>query len=153
MSLINAELVRANPRLDGLDREGLKELIKQAKDALNPCYKISDDYRVIGNVMLFAEDHSSGDYNHLPQEGKELVDEFGESWLYDQICSHGFYGNEADDGADLDAVIKEYKFVKKHVDAFIKAAEEAKRHGADTVVRCNADNFHYNTVEGYEDND
>lgn len=60
-------------------------------------------------------------------------------------------GNKADDGASLDAVLKEYKFVKKHVDAFIKAAEEAKRRGADTVVRCNADNFHYNTVEGYED--
>jgi hypothetical protein len=150
MSLINTELVRTNPRLDGLDRDGLKDLIKQAKEALNPCYKISDDYRVIGNAMLFAEDHTSGDYNHLPQEGKDLVDEFGESWLY-EICSHGFYGNDADDGADLNEVLKQYKFVKKHVDAFIKAAEEAKRRGADTIVCCNADNFHYNTVEGYED--
>jgi hypothetical protein len=87
----------------------------------------------------------------LPKEGKDIVDEFGESWFYDSLCSHGFYGNEASDGADLDAVLKEYKFVKKHVDAFIKAAEEAKRRGADTIVRCNADNFHYNTVEGYED--
>lgn len=151
MSLINAELVRANPRLDGLDREGLKELIKQAKDALNPCYKISDDYRVIGNVMLFAEDHSSGDYDNLPKEGKDIVDEFSKDWFYDALCTYGFSGNEANDGADLDAVLKEFKFVKKHVDAFIKAAEEAKRHGADTIVRCNADDFHYNTVKGYEE--
>ncbi len=153
MSLINAELVRSNPRLDGLDREGLKDLIKQAKEALNPRYKISDDYYVAGNVMLFAEDHTSGDYSHLPQEGKDLVDEFGENWFYDSICSHAFYGNEADDGYDLDDVLKQYKFVKKHVDAFIKAAEEAKRRGADTIVRCNADDFHYNTLDGYEDND
>ena len=153
MSLINTELVRANPRLDGLDREGLKDLIKQAKEALNPRYKISDDYYVAGNVMLFAEDHTSGKYDHLPQEGKDLVDEFGENWFYDSICSHAFSGNEADDGYDLDDVLKQYKFVKKHVDAFIKAAEEAKRHGADTIVRCNADDFHYNTLDGYEDND
>lgn len=66
MSIINAELVRANPRLDGLDREGLKDLIKQAKEALNPRYNISDDYCVAGNVMLFAANHSSGDYRHLP---------------------------------------------------------------------------------------
>ena len=33
MSLINTKLVRANPRLDGLDREGLKDLIRQAKEA------------------------------------------------------------------------------------------------------------------------
>lgn len=151
MSLINAELVRANPRLDGLDRNGLKDLIKQAKEALNPRYKISDDYYVAGNVMLFAEDHSSGDYNHLPKEGKDLVDEFGPSWLYDQICSYGFSGNEADDGDDLDDVLKQYKFVKKHVDAFIKAAEEAKRHGANTIIRCNADDFQYSTLDGYED--
>ena len=151
MSLINTELVRANPRLDGLDRDGLKDLINQAKEALNPRYKISDDYYVAGNVMLFAEDHSSGDCNHLPKEGKDIVDEFGESWIYDAFCSHGFTGNEADDGADLDAVLKEYKFVKKQVDAFIKAAEEAKRRGADTIVRCNADEFDYNSLEGYED--
>lgn len=153
MSIINTELVRANPRLDGLDRNGLKDLIKQAREALNPRYIISNDYCVAGNVMLFAADHSSGDYNHLPKEGKDLVDEFGENWLYDRICYHGFSGNEADEGADLDDVLKEYKFVKKHVDAFIKAAEEAKRHGADTIIRCNADDFRYSTLEGYEDDD
>lgn len=152
MSLINADLVRANPRLDGLDREGLKDLIKQAKEALNPRYTISEDYCVAGNVMIFAEDHSSGDYEHLPQEGKDIVDEFDNNWLYG-ICSHGFSGNDADDGADLNAVLKEYKFIKKHVDAFIKAAEEARRRGADTIVHCNADDFHYNTVEGYDDED
>ena len=151
MSLINTTLVRANPRLDGLDRAGLKDLIKQATEALNPRHKISDDYYVAGNVMLFAENHSSGDYDHLPPEGKELVDEFDDTWLYSRICSHGFSGNEADDGADLDDVLKQYKFVKKHVDAFIKAAEEAKRHGADTIVRCDPDDFCYNTLDGYED--
>lgn len=140
MSLINTTLVRANPRLDGLDRAGLKDLIKQAKEALNPRHKISDDYYVAGNVMLFAENHSSGDYEHLPQEGKDIVDEFDNNWLYG-ICSHAFSGNEADVGADLDDVLKQYKFVKKHVDAFIKAAEEAKRHGADTIVRCDPDDF------------
>ena len=151
MSLINTELVRANPRLDGLDRDGLKELIKQAKEALNPRYKISDDYCVAGNVMLFAANHSSGDYDNLPQEGKAIVDEFDNNWLYNQLCTRGFSGNEADDGADLDDVLKEYKFVKKHVDAFIKAAEEAKRHGADTIVRCDPDDFCYNTLDGCED--
>ena len=152
MSLINAELVRANPRLDGLDRDGLKDLIKQAKEALNPRYKISDDYYVAGNVMLFAENnHSSGNYDHLPKEGKDLVDEFGHDWLYDQICSYAFTGDAADEGDNIDDVIKQYKFVKKHVDAFIKAAEEAKRHGADTIVRCNADDFHYDSLDGYED--
>ena len=151
MSLINSELVRSNPRLEGLDRDGLKDLIKQAKEALNPRYKISDDYYVAGNVMLFADNHSSGNYDHLPQEGKDIVDEFGHDWLYDNLCSHAFTGNEAGDGVDIDAVIKEYKFVKKHVDAFIKAAEEAKRHGADTIVRCNADEFHYDTLEGYDE--
>lgn len=152
MSLINTELVRANPRLDGLDREGLKDLIRQAKEALKaPRHKISDDYYVAGNVMLFAEDHSSGKYDRLPQEGQDLIDQFGENWLYDKICSHGFSGHSADAGCSLDDVLKQYKFVKKCVEEFIKAAEEAKRHGADTIVRCNADNFHYDTLEGYED--
>lgn len=150
MSLINTELVRANPRLNGLDRDGLKDLIKQAKEALNPRYTISPDYCVAGNVMMFASTHSSGNYDHLPQEGKDIVDEFGHDWLYD-ICSKGFSGNEADDGVELDIVLKQYKFIKKYVDAFIKAAEEAKRHGADTIIHCNADNFHYGTLEGYED--
>lgn len=150
MSLINTEMVRANPRLDGLDRDGLKELIKQAKEALNPRYNIGKDYCVAGNVMLFAEKHSSADYDHLPDEGKAIVDEFGDNWLY-CMCSKGFYGNEADEGVDLDIVLKEYKFIKKYVDAFIKAAEEAKRHGAEKIIQCNPDNFHYNTLDGYED--
>ena len=34
MSLINTELVRANPRLDGLDREGLKDLIRAGERSL-----------------------------------------------------------------------------------------------------------------------
>ena len=154
MSLINTELVRANPRLDGLDREGLKDLIKQAKEALKvPRHKISDDYCVAGNVMLFAEDHSTGNYDSLPQEGQDLIEQFGASWLYDQICSHPFSGHSAGDGYSLDGVLKQYKFVKKCVDEFIKAAEEAKLCGADTVVRCNADDFHYDTLEGYEDDD
>ena len=152
MSLINTELVRANPRLDGLDREGLKDLIRQAKEALKaPRYKISDDYYVAGNVMLFAEDHSSGKYDRLPQEGQDLINQFGSSWFYDQICSHPFSGHSADEGYSLDDVLKQYKFVKKCVEEFIKAAEEAKCHGADTIVRCNADNFHYDTLEDYED--
>lgn len=151
MSLINTELVRANPRLDGLDREGLKDLIRQAKEALNPCHKISDDYYVAGNVMLFAEDHSTGNPDRLPQEGQDLIDQFGSSWFYDQICSYPFSGHSADEGYRLDDVLKQYKFVKKYVEEFIKAAEEAKRHGADIIVRCNADNFHYDTLEDYED--
>ena len=152
MSLINTELVRANPRLDGLDREGLKDLIRQAKEALKaPCHKISDDYYVAGNVMLFAEDHSSGKYDRLPQEGQDLINQFGSSWFYDQICSHPFSGHSADEGYSLDDVLKQYKFVKKCVEEFIKAAEEAKCHGADTIVRCNADDFHYDTLEDYED--
>ena len=153
MSLINTELVRANPRLDGLDREGLKDLMKQAKEALNPRQKISDDYYVAGNVMLFAENHSTGNYDSLPQEGKDLIDQYGASWFYDQFCSHPFSGHSASDGYSLDSVLKQYKFVKKCVNEFIKAAEEAKQCGADTVVRCNADDFHYNTLEGYEDDD
>ena len=152
MSLINTELVRANPRLDGLDREGLKDLIRQAKEALKaPRYKISNDYYVAGNVMLFAEDHSSGKYDRLPQEGQDLINQFGSSWFYDQICSHPFSGHSADEGYSLDDVLKQYKFVKKCVEEFIKAAEEAKCHGADTIVRCNADDFHYDTLEDYED--
>ena len=152
MSLINAELVRANPRLDGLDREGLKDLIRQAKEALKaPRHKISDDYYVAGNVMLFAEDHSTGNYYSLPEEGRDLIDQFGANWLYDQICAYPFSGHSVGEGYSLDDVIKQYKFVKKCVEEFIKAAEEAKRHGADTVVRCNADDFHYDTLEGYED--
>ena len=152
MSLINTKLVRANPRLDGLDREGLKDLIRQAKEALKaPRHKISDDYYVAGNVMLFAEDHSSGKYDRLPQEGQDLINQFGSSWFYDQICSHPFSGHSADEGYSLDDVLKQYKFVKKCVEEFIKAAEEAKRHGADTIVRCNADDFHYDTLEDYED--
>ena len=153
MSLINTELVRANPRLDGLDRKGLKDLIKQAEEALNPCYKISDDYYVAGNVMLFAKDHSTGNPVHLPQEGRDLIEEFGADWFYDQICAYPFYGQSADAGYSLDGVLKQYKFVKKCIDKFIKAAEEAKQCGADTIVRCNADNFHYDTLEGYEDDD
>lgn len=153
MSLINTELVRANPRLNGLDRDGLKDLIKQAKEALNPRYTISPDYCVAGNVMMFASTHSSGNYDHLPQEGKDIVDEWGHDWLYEQISTHAFSGNEGGDGIELDTVLKEYKFVKKHVDAFIKAAEEAKRHGADTIVRCNADEFNYSSLEGYEDDE
>ena len=152
MSLINAELARANPRLDGLDREGLKDLIRQAKEALKaPRHKISDDYYVAGNVMLFAEDHSTGNYDSLPQEGQDLIDQFGANWLYDQICAYPFSGHSVGEGYSLDDVIKQYKFVKKHIDEFIEAAEEAKRHGADTIVRCNADDFHYDTLEGYED--
>lgn len=152
MSLINAELVRANPRLDGLDREGLKDLIRQAKEALKPqCHKISDDYCVVGNVMLFAEDHSTGNPDNLPQEDQDLIDQFGASWLYDQMCSYSFSGHSADEGYSLNDVLKQYKFVKKCVEEFIKAAEEAKRLGADTIVHCNADNFHYDTLEGYED--
>lgn len=152
MSLINPELVRANPRLDGLDREGLKDLIRQAKEALKPQrHKITDDYCVAGNVMLFAEDHSSGNYDSLPQEGQDLIDQFGANWLYDQICAYPFSGHSVGEGYSLDDVLKQYKFVKKCVGKFIEAAEEAKRLGADTIVRCNADDFHYDTLEGYED--
>ena len=152
MSLINTELVRANPRLDGLDRKGLKDLIRQAKEALKaPRHKISDDYYVAGNVMLFAENHSTDNYDSLPQEGQDLIDQFDKAWFYDQICSYPFSGHSAGDGYSLKDVLKQYKFVKKCIDEFIKAAEEAKRLGADTVVRCNADKFHYDTLEGYED--
>ena len=152
MSLINVELVRANPRLDGLDREGLKDLIRQAKEALKPQrHKISDDYYVAGNVMLFAEDHSTGNPDSLPQEGQDLVDQFGANWLYDQMCSYPFSGNSAGDGYSLNNVLKQFKFVKKCVEEFIKAMEEAKRRGADTIVRCNPDDFHYDTLDGYED--
>lgn len=153
MSLINTELVRANPRLDGLDRKGLKDLIRQAEEALNPCHKISDDYYVAGNVMLFAKDHSTGNPDHLPQEGRVLIEQFGADWFYDQICAYPFYGQSADAGYSLDDVLKQYKFVKKCIDKFIKAAEEAKQCGADTIVRCNADDFHYDTLEGYKDDD
>lgn len=153
MSLINTELVRANPRLDGLDRKGLKNLIRQAEEALNPCHKISDDYYVAGNVMLFAKDHSTGNPDHLPQEGRDLIKQFGADWFYDQICAYPFYGQIADAGYSLDDVLKQYKFVKKCIDKFIKAAEEAKQCGADTIVRCNADDFHYDTLEGYKDDD
>lgn len=151
MSLINTELVRANPRLDGLDRKGLKDLIRQAEEALNPCHKISDDYYVAGNVMLFAKDHSTGNPDHLPQEGRDLIEQFGADWLYDQICAYPFYGQSADAGYSLDDVLKQYKFVKKCIDKFIKAAEEAKQCGADTIVHCNPDDFHYDKLEGYED--
>ena len=152
MSLINTELGRANPRLDGLDREGLKDLIRQAKEALKaPRHKISDDYYVAGNVMLFAKDHSTGNPDRLPQEGQDLIYQFGSSWFYNQICSYPFSGPSADEGYSLDGVLKQYKFVKKCVEEFIKAAEEAKRHGADIIVRCNADKFHYDTLEDYED--
>ena len=152
MSLINDELVRANPRLDGLDREGLKDLIRQAKEALKaPRHKISDDYYVAGNVMLFAEDHSTDNYARLPQEGQDLIDQFGASWFYDQICSYPFSGHSAGEGYSLDDVLKQFKFVKKCIDEFIKAAEEAKQRGADTIVRCNPDDFYYDTLEGYED--
>lgn len=153
MSLINTELVRANPRLDGLDRKGLKDLIRQAEEALNPCHKISDDYYVAGNVMLFAKDHSTGNSDRLPQEGQDLIEQFGAHWFYDQICSYPFSGKSADVGYRLDDVLKQYKFVKKCIDKFIKAAEEAKQCGADTIVCCNADDFHYDTLEGYEDDD
>lgn len=154
MSLINTKLVRANPRLNGLDREGLKDLIKQAKEALKaPRHKISDDYYVTGNVMLFAKDHSTGNPDRLPQEGQDLIEQFGASWFYDQICSYPFSGHRVSDGYSLDVVLKQYKFVKKHIDEFIEAAEEAKQCGADTIVRCNADNFHYDTLEGYEGDD
>lgn len=153
MSLINTELVRANPRLDGLDRKGLKNLIRQAEEALNPCHKISDDYYVAGNVMLFAKDHSTGNPDHLPQEGRDLIEQFGADWFYDQICAYPFYGQSADAGYSLDDVLKQYKFVKKCIDKFIKAAEEAKQCGADTIVHCNADDFHYDTLEGYKDDD
>ena len=154
MSLINTELVRVNPRLDGLDRKGLKDLIRQAKEALKaPCHKISDDYYVAGNVMLFAKDHSTGNPDHLPQEGRDLIEQFGADWFYDQICAYPFYGQNANAGYSLDDVLKQYKFVKKCIDKFIKAAEEAKQCGADTIVHCNADDFHYNTLEGYEDDD
>lgn len=152
MSLINTEPVRANPRLNGLDREGLKDLIRQAKEALKaPCHKISDDYCVAGNVMLFAKDHSTGNPDSLPQEGLDLIEQFGANWLYDQVCAYPFSGHSAGDGYSLDDVLKQYKFVKKCIDKFIKAAEEAKQRGADTIVRCNADDFHYDTLEGYED--
>ena len=152
MSLINDELVRANPRLDGLDREGLKDLIRQAKEALKaPRHKISDDYCVAGNVMLFAEDHSTGNPDRLPQEGQDLIEQFGANWLYDKVCAYPFSGQSAGEGYSLDDVLKQFKFVKKCIDEFIKAAEEAKRLGADTIVRCNPDNFHYDTLEGYED--
>lgn len=152
MSLINAELVRANPRLDGLDREGLKDLIRQAKEALKaPRHKISDDYCVAGNVMLFAEDHSTGNPDRLPQEGQDLIEQFGANWLYDQVCAYPFSGHSAGEGYSLDDVLKQYKFVKKCIDEFIKAAEEAKQLGADTIVRCNAADFHYDTLEDYED--
>ena len=154
MSLINTELVRANPRLDGLDREGLKDLIRQAKEALKaPRHKISDDYCVAGNVMLFAEEHSTGNPDSLPQEGQDLIEQFGANWLYDQVCAYPFSGHSAGEGYSLDDVLKQFKFVKKCIDEFIKAAEEAKLCGADTVVRCNADDFHYDTLEGYEDDD
>ena len=152
MSLINAELVRANPRLDGLDREGLKDLIRQAKEALKaPCHKISDDYYVAGNVMLFAKDHSTGNPDHLPQEGRDLIEQFGADWFYDQICAYPFYGHSAGEGYSLDDVLKQFKFVKKCIGEFIKAAEEAKQCGADTIVHCNPDDFHYDTLEDYED--
>lgn len=152
MSLINAELVRANPRLDGLDREGLKDLIRQAKEALKaPRHKISDDYYVAGNVMLFAEDHSTGNYDRLPQEGQDLIDQFGASWFCDQVCAYPFSGHSAGEGYSLDDVLKQFKFVKKCIGEFIKAAEEAKQRGADTIVRCNAADFYYDTLEGYED--
>lgn len=154
MSLINTELVRANPRLDGLDRKGLKDLIRQAKEALKaPRHKISDDYYVAGNVMLFAKDHSTGNPDRLPQEGRDLIEQFGADWFYDQICAYPFYGQRADAGYSLDDVLKQYKFVKKCIDKFIKAAEEAKQCGADTIVHCNADDFHYDTLEDYEDDD
>ena len=154
MSLINTKLVRANPRLDGLDRKGLKDLIRQAKEALKaPRHKISDDYYVAGNVMLFAKDHSTGNPNRLPQEGRDLIEQFGADWFYDQICAYPFYGQRADAGCSLDDVLKQYKFVKKCIDEFIKAAEKAKQCGADTIVRCNADDFYYDTLEGYEDDD
>lgn len=154
MSLINTKLVRANPRLNGLDREGLKNLIKQAKEALKaPRHRISDDYCVAGNVMLFAEVHSTGNYDSLPQEGRDLINQFGATWFYDQICSYPFSGHSAGAGYSLDDVLKQYKFVKKCIDEFIRAAEEAKQCGADTIVRCNADDFHYDTLEGYEDDD
>lgn len=153
MSLINTELVRTNPRLDGLDRKGLKDLIRQAEEALNPCHKISGDYYVAGNVMLFAKDHSTGNPDHLPQEGRDLIEQFGADWFYDQICAYPFYGQSADAGYSLDDVLKQYKFVKKCIDKFIKAAEEAKQCGADTIVHCNADDFHYDTLEGYKDDD
>ena len=154
MSLINTELVRANPRLDGLDRKGLKDLIRQAKEALKASrHKISDDYYVAGNVMLFAEDHSTGNPDRLPKKGQDLIDQFGATWFYDQICSYPFSGHSAREGYSLHDVLEQYKFVKKCIDEFINAAEEAKRRGADTIVRCNADNFHYDTLEGYEDDD
>lgn len=153
MSLINTELVRANPRLDGLDRKGLKNLIRQAEEALNPCHKISDDYYVAGNVMLFAKDHSTGNPDHLPQEGRDLIEQFGADWFYDQLCAYPFYGQSADAGYSLDDVLKQYKFVKKCIDKFIKAAEEAKQCGADTIVHWNPDDFHYDTLEGYKDDD
>ena len=154
MSLINTELVRANPRLDGLDREGLKDLIRQAKEALKaPRHKISDDYYVAGNVMLFAKDHSTGNPDRLPQEGQDLIDQFGSSWFYNQICSYPFSGHSVDVGCSLDDVLKQYKFVKKFIDESIQFAVKAKQCGADTIVRCNADDFYYYTLEGYEDDD
>lgn len=153
MSLINAETTRANPRLDGLDRAGLKDLIKQAREALNPRYKISDDYSVAGNVMLFAEHHSSGKDGDVSEECQAMIDEYGESWFYDQLGTKAFSGSEASDGEKLEDVLKQFKCIKKYVDAFIKAAEEAKRHGADTIVRCDADEFDYNSLEGYEDDE
>lgn len=103
--------------------------------------------------MLFAKDHSTGNPDHLPQEGRDLIEQFGADWFYDQICAYPFYGQSADAGYSLDDVLKQYKFVKKCIDKFIKAAEEAKQYGADTIVRCNADDFHYDTLEGYEDDD
>lgn len=103
--------------------------------------------------MLFAEDHSTGNSGRLPQEGQDLIEQFGAHWFYDQICAYPFSGKSADAGYRLDDVLKQYNFVKKCIDEFIKAAEEAKQCGADTIVCCNADDFHYDTLEGYEDDD
>lgn len=148
MSLINTTV--CNPLIQNLSKEELKQLIKDAQDALLGKKTLAKDYTVVSDILLMAENHSSGDEDTAPDGLSELIADDSD-WFYD-LSSKCFGGDTAEDAKDIDPVIKEMTAIKEVIDAFLKNAKEAKRLGVTRILRCDPDDFDYSSL-GLDDED
>ena len=148
MSLINTTV--CNPLIQNLSKEELKQLIRDAQNALLGKKVLSKDYTVVGDILLMAENHTSGNEDTAPDGLSEIIAD-DEDWFYD-LFSRCFGGDTAEEAKDIDPVIKEISAVKEVIDDFLKSAKEAKRLGVTRILHCDPDNFDYSTLEqGSED--
>lgn len=143
MSLINTTI--SNPLIQNLSKEELKQLIKDAQNALLGKKVLSKDYTVVSDILLMSEHHSSGNEDTAPDGLSEIIAD-DEDWFYD-LFSKCFGGNTAEDARAIDPVIEEMSAVKEVIDAFLKSAKEAMRLGVTRILRCDPDDFDYSTLE------